>query len=104
MGRWWWDWMTGLLAASRRRCEARRTTWVKTMVCIYGLRRIGGWMWGQLRTMDDGLDWPSFLVVDVPKRCQSPHKFRGHSKRRIMSAYRFPFLESVAVLSELKDG
>jgi len=36
-------------------------------------------MWGQLRTMDDGLDWPSFLVGDVPRlsRCQSPHKFRG---------------------------
>jgi hypothetical protein len=37
-------------------------------------------------TIDDGLDWPSFLVGDVPRlsRCQSPHKFRGHSKRRII--------------------
>jgi len=71
-------WMTGLLAVRRRRCEARRTTLVKTIVCNCGLMRIGRWMWGQLRTMADGCglclcvgDVPQSLAVDV----NYPHKF-----------------------------
>jgi len=64
--------------------------------------------WGMnVGTIEDngrwiGLALPSLSVMSlVLADVKSPHKFRGHSKRRIMSAYRFPFLESVA---DLRSG